>query len=155
MHLPAIGLVVVLAIGLLFAGASFFGQRPEQGGAPVAFNPNAFPEPKPGREIYTVSSSEAGPRITTVVIDGFDAPVGAAQGVSVRVTHESLVASVMATMKTDGGAEPHPLKLTAGSPTDGTWEGDWAVANTHLKTYGAEIKVSAPDKDARVNLTFK
>lgn len=161
MRLSSIPIVVAVLVGALIIAAGFMGfNRAQRGGESAVippiprFNISEAAEPKPGREIYNVMSQGNGPKITEVVIDGFDAHPGEPQAIRARVSHVSEVSAVSVTVRTDAGSAEHPLALSAGTATDGRWEGSWVANGTHLETYQAIIR-AASSENSEVILSFK
>src|SRR3989344_934024 len=161
--------VSMVAVVVLVAGIGLSGLLREPQGAPTTGTQVVFPgpenqgqpssilpaEPKPGRQIYKVTTEGAGPQIIEAVIDGFDASAGQTQRMGVLVQFAEPVESVVVTLSGDQGSSDHVLQLAEGSKTDGRWEGSWTAAGTHKTVYQAAIRAAAFSTASQVTLAFK
>jgi hypothetical protein len=122
-----------------------------------AASPTPQPKPLPhGRTGFTVAGGKQNaPRFERSFLDPMDPELGTEQNFIINVSHAQPISAVKIQVKTDNQETTVPMKLTTGSPTQGTWQGSWTVKDTYLQTYQIKITAIANDSEQSTTLTLR
>jgi len=112
--------------------------------------PTAAPTlpPRPlmtGERMYTFTHGKdvKGPKLGEVTLTPVDPKMGEVQHVKATVKHDSPVTSAAVNLQTDNETVKYPLTLTAGTATDGTWEGEWTIKDTYSINYYVQFDLKS------------
>ncbi|GEM_PF-6833536 len=106
------------------------------------------------KETYYIQTKEI-PTFTEAVFNPLYSNVGREQKVAVKVKAPESVNSVSIDIQGDKKTVSHGLKLSTGSATDGVWEGNWKINDTHDKIYTAILKAKSNNNSSHIDLNFK
>lgn len=132
-----------------------FGQIAVPASRPTLPPRKIYPLPA-GRQSWRFSQGRlvTGPKIQTATVDPVDAANGTTQTVTITVKHDSPVSATV-TVRTDTTAPSYPMKLIAGTLTDGTWEASWKVLDTHNYIYRINFLLQSSTGNWSGGLTFR
>ena len=134
----------------------------EQGFNQIVPTPSPTPPP---RKLYPLPTGTVtwafshgpdvtGPKIQTATIDPVTPNKGGTQTVTITVKHDSPVTATV-TEFTDTTHQSFPMKLTAGTPTDGTWTASWKLNDTYNATYHIDFLLQSSTGNWSGALTFR
>src|SRR3989344_887742 len=109
-----------------------------------------------GAQTYLIQSAKASTNIYEATINPLDVKVGDTQTMVVKAKAvEYPIESVVANVETDTGIKTYNLELSTGNSSDGIWEGEWVVHDTHSKTYRTTFVATNTNKEIQeVTLTW-
>lgn len=173
--------VVVLALAAFNYWLFVLGQK-EEGGEPAAPpqqtqvqpktkaaatpTPTRTPTPKPtptptptylapGKQVYNVSTTSSGPKVSQATFDPQDPARGQKQTVTIKANHTSPIQSVSIKLTTDNKSQTYPLRLTSGTNLSGSWEGSWTIDDTYLYTYIFDVTAASGSEQTSVAITIR
>lgn len=120
-------------------------------GTPMPTNipgPTATPTPLPaGSVTYNIGApANTNPYIYQATIIPLYQTIGKAQAIQVLANDlAGNITSMKVILYSDGDARQFTLSRSAGTATNGTWSGAWAVTDTYNRTYGYDI-IGTDDK---------
>lgn len=105
---------------------------------------------------FSISSHTlTGPQLQEGYLIPFYPASGGTQTMSVKVSDNVPVTSVLVTMVMDNGSTTYPLALTEGSATQGLWKGSWAASDTYKSVYDIIIYAADRADSSSVQITLK
>lgn len=170
---PSVPFIIVLALLLYaglnawiyFYGTQLFTFNPfvkkalttvsivkEQGFGKIATpTPKLLPETFPtyalpsGRQQWTFEHGNGvtGPKIQTATVNPLTPNKGDKQTITITIKNDTPVTVARATVFTDGQQNRLDLKLSGGTPTDGTWEGSLTMNDTYKIIYHIDFHLES------------
>lgn len=104
---------------------------------------------KPGKESYIYSWGEGTtiPKMNYVDVDPHDPKKGQTQKINVKFTHTAPILQISLQLFSDNKSETHPMTMSEGTDTNGTWTGSWSIDDTVLYRYDLRFLVKTEGKE--------
>ena len=103
---------------------------------------------------FTHGSGVTGPKIETATVDTLTPTKGQTQTVTITAKHDSSIQAT-ATLVTDNKREAAPMKLMAGTDTDGTWTTSWTITDSYDYMYHIDFVLTSASGNWTGALTFR
>ncbi len=130
-----------VTLGITNCSTLLAGSLGTTGGFSVNPTPTATPTitptpPVSDQDFDVAQPAGTNPQFYQGTISPLFQAIGSTQKITVSVADTvGSVSTVSATIKSDTKIQTYPMKLTTGTPIDGTWSASWTVNDTTIKRY--------------------
>ncbi len=142
--------IMVIAAGIIY----FVPSKHSRDNLNVQLPQKIQPLPQ-GRQVYSISTKEEGPKITQAVIDPFDPKIGEQQLFEVSAHYTKPITAMNVVFLTDHGSSTLMLIHASGTTMDGVWRGTTTVIDSHDYIYSALIRAHSGTSTTPIDLSFR